>query len=229
LTNALLAVGYGNGLFIAVGEYGTIVTSPDGTNWVQRQSGTTYELRGIAYGNGQFVAVGNTGPARNTIVTSTDGVNWIQRQDLMNGLSLPGIAYGNGQFVVVARDCCGYGSPILTSTDGVKWVGHQSGLDAGTSLLGLTYGNGHFVAVGDYGTILESGSIITLALTPKPSTGFLSLSLEGPTGLGYTIQSSTDLISWRDVTNFISSQPMTAVFDLVPGSSDRVFYRAYPR
>src|SRR5262245_31447007 len=64
---------YGNGQFVAVGSYGTIMTSIDGLSWGVRQSGTSKHLNGIAFGNGQFVAVG-----RDAILTSTDGVNWIQ-------------------------------------------------------------------------------------------------------------------------------------------------------
>jgi hypothetical protein len=36
-----LGVTYGNGLFVAVGQFGTILTSPDGVNWTQRTSGTS--------------------------------------------------------------------------------------------------------------------------------------------------------------------------------------------
>jgi hypothetical protein len=39
--NDLNGIAYGNGQFVAVGEYGTIVTSADGTNWLLRQTGTT--------------------------------------------------------------------------------------------------------------------------------------------------------------------------------------------
>jgi len=49
--------------------------------------------------------------------------------------------------------------------------------------------------------ILQSGSIITLAMTPNTDNRRLSLSLEGPTGLGYTIETSTDLTFWHTLTN----------------------------
>ena len=63
----------------------------------------------------------------------------------------------------------------------------------------MAYGNGHFVfAIPEGrtpGAIWESGSIINLEIRPNTATGLLSLSLEGPSGLDYTIQTSTDLIS----------------------------------
>ena len=74
---------------------------------------------------------------------------------------------------------------------------------------------------------MESGSIITLSITPRADTGLLTLSLEGPTGLGYAIQTSTDLISWRNVTNIISAQGTNVIFDALPAASERLFYRAY--
>jgi hypothetical protein len=52
-------VTYGNGLFVAVGKGGTILTSPDGVNWTARTSGTRNDLYGVTYGNGTFVAVGD--------------------------------------------------------------------------------------------------------------------------------------------------------------------------
>jgi hypothetical protein len=37
----LFGVTYGNGLFVAVGDGGTILTSPDGVSWTARTSGTS--------------------------------------------------------------------------------------------------------------------------------------------------------------------------------------------
>ena len=95
----------------------------------------------------------------------------------------------------------------------------------------MAYGNGHFVfAIPEGrtpGAIWESGSIITLALTPIVGTRLLSLSVQGPTELGYTIQTSTDLISWRDLSNIVDNQPTNLILDALPAPSDRVFYRAY--
>src|SRR5436305_8237113 len=73
-------VAYGNGQFVAVDDVGTITTSADGTNWVQRQSwpqSIYFDLSRVAYGNGRFVAVGST------IETSADGVSWIERENTL--------------------------------------------------------------------------------------------------------------------------------------------------
>lgn len=57
----LLAATYGGNLFVAVGDGGAIVTSPDGVTWTRRDSGTPSNLTGVTYGDGAFVAVGSSG------------------------------------------------------------------------------------------------------------------------------------------------------------------------
>ena len=74
-------VTYGNGIFVAFGDSGTILTSADGISWTVRTSGTTDDLVGVAYGNGTFVAVGSSfntvdGSYNGTILTSADGITW---------------------------------------------------------------------------------------------------------------------------------------------------------
>jgi hypothetical protein len=57
----LKGVAYGNNQFIAVGEYSTILTSPEGVTWTERSSGKTGGLQSVVYGNNQFIAVGRKG------------------------------------------------------------------------------------------------------------------------------------------------------------------------
>jgi len=64
-----------SGLFVVVGDSGTILTSSDGTTWTSRTSGTSNGLFIIFYGNCTFVAVGYSG----TILTSSDGTTWTSR------------------------------------------------------------------------------------------------------------------------------------------------------
>jgi hypothetical protein len=231
----LSGVAFGNGQFVAVGggynwatkQYESAsLTSSDGVTWVQRQSGTqALRLDGIAYGNGQFVAVG----AEAAIFTSNDGVRWIPRTPRLSppfwdtGTS---ITYGNGYFVAAGNDCC-RDSPnsFQTSADGVNWV--QSNGVTWNFLSGVAYGNSYFVAVGPCGTILQSGPIIRLSITANTEAKLGSLSLEGPAGLAYIIQTSTDLISWRNLTNLTTAADGTARFDALPAASEHLFYRTY--
>lgn len=54
----LNSVIHGDGAFVAVGDMGTILTSPDSVTWTIRSSGTDVSLHGVTYGNSTFVAVG---------------------------------------------------------------------------------------------------------------------------------------------------------------------------
>ena len=47
----LREVTYGDGLFVAVGNSGEILTSSDGTTWVSRSSGTSEALYGVTCKN----------------------------------------------------------------------------------------------------------------------------------------------------------------------------------
>jgi photosystem II stability/assembly factor-like uncharacterized protein len=146
------------GLFVAVGDNGTILTSPDGTTWTQRTSppspfGARVHLYDVTYGNGLFVTVGGD---NGTILTSPDGTTWAKRNSMTSN-DLYGVTYGNGLFVTVGE----YGT-FLTSPDGTTWT--KSPSDASATAAGppglaprIYYGNGLFVAVGgDNGTILTS-------------------------------------------------------------------------
>jgi hypothetical protein len=200
-----------------VGE-GTILTSTDGDKWVRRTNSES--LSAIAHGKGLFVAVG-PGLDVFPILTSPDGINWFSGIKIKTGYKGLGgaqaIAYGAGYFVAVGE------AGILTSADGLNWVQRPTGSHL---LRGIAYGNGHFVGVGFTGIIVQSGSIINLEIRPNTATGLLSLSLEGPAGLDYAIQTSTDLVSWRDVTKISHAQSSKVILDGLPVTSDRQFYRA---
>jgi hypothetical protein len=229
VTNGLAAVVYGNSQFVAVGGEGVILTSPDGLTWTHRTSGTTNSIDHIAYGNGRFVAMARQWNGIDydyTLLTSTDGTNWSEHAppELQGDINYSAITYGNGQFVIVYGIYMPTISWGLASPDGFTWRPTGPG---GGGIHGVAFGNNTFVAVGDFGTIRQSGPFVTLGLTPNAGTGLLTLSLTGATGLTYTIQSSSDLISWQTITNITSSQLTTLLFDSLPATSDHVFYRAY--
>ena len=68
----LLGAAHGDSTFIAVGNAGNIITSPDGAKWRKKKAGTKKHLRGATYGDGKYVMVGNGG----TIFTSPDSTTW---------------------------------------------------------------------------------------------------------------------------------------------------------
>jgi uncharacterized delta-60 repeat protein len=71
-TNILFAVVAGRDKFVAVGENGGILISPDGYVWTAATNSYTNSLYGVAYGDNLFMAVGASG----RIVYSGDGNSW---------------------------------------------------------------------------------------------------------------------------------------------------------
>src|SRR4029450_6353232 len=68
-------VTFGGGQWVVVGDFGSLLTSPDGFAWTLQTLPTAGSLQDVAFVNGQFVAVGFNG----TILTSPDARTW-QRQ-----------------------------------------------------------------------------------------------------------------------------------------------------
>jgi hypothetical protein len=72
---------YGNGMFAAVGSGGALMTSSDGSNWSEWNTGVDADLFGAAFGNNSLVIVGEGGliiqsgslAVAPTIVVANDG------------------------------------------------------------------------------------------------------------------------------------------------------------
>ena len=72
-TQYLSSVAAGNGLWVVVGNAGTVLTSDDGVEWETQSSGTSAWLSRVRFLDGEFFALGDNG----TILRSLDGVSWI--------------------------------------------------------------------------------------------------------------------------------------------------------
>jgi photosystem II stability/assembly factor-like uncharacterized protein len=112
----LSAVTHGGGLWITVGDYGTILHSSDGRNWSRSAPITRSHLRGVVYDRGIYVAVGDEG----VILTSPDGIIWT-KQDSSVTETLWAIAAGRGEFVAV-----GSNSTIVVSKNAKAWTKQRS-------------------------------------------------------------------------------------------------------
>jgi hypothetical protein len=198
-------VAYGGGIFAAVGSGGVIVTSPTGSTWTARTSGTTSTLNSVAYGNGTFVAVGDAG----TVLTSSTGTTWTK----VSGLAVPfiGITYGNNLFVAV-----GAGGAVYSSSSGSSWT-QESSITV-NNLRGIAYFAGEYIAVGDNGTILQtventpptgSVSINNGAATTNTTAVTLYLSATDNSGTVSSMQFSNDNISWTSPQSYAVSAPWT--------------------
>lgn len=146
--NPLSDITWGDGMFVAVGHRGAIMTSPDGMEWEQRTSGSDENLYSVCWGGGQFIAVG----AKNTVLASLDGREWSPRN---TWIQLPSghdpdyysVGYGNGLYVTS-------GDIIIHSQDGIDWTATEGNLD----FQSVGYGNGIFVAASfDHALLSENG------------------------------------------------------------------------
>jgi hypothetical protein len=94
--SSLNAAAYGNGVYVAVGDNGTVTTSPDQVSWttqtVVSSTGLSEpSLKAVTFGGGLFVAVGTY------IWTSPDGVKWTYSACPVGPFYT--VAYGNGRYV----------------------------------------------------------------------------------------------------------------------------------
>jgi hypothetical protein len=209
----LMAVAYGNGQFVAVGEYdgddnGFVQTSGDGMSWTlqSKHDFSILDLFDVTFGNNLFVAVGWDFFGGQNIYTSTNGINWAPHTTAMANVFA--VAHGNGQFVAVG-DGVNLNSSTMSSNnvyfsaDGTNWTATDSGVPATatTPLTDVAYGNNQFVAVGGPGYIyplFNHSGITNNAAGRKVSfcNGFFFI----PAGPGTNLM-STDGLSWSPVTN----------------------------
>ncbi|MBI5069324.1 MAG: carboxypeptidase regulatory-like domain-containing protein [Deltaproteobacteria bacterium] len=139
----LNGVAFGNGVFVAAGDLGSLQRSTDGISWSAVPSGTAEHLQGVRFANGLFLATGHAG----TVLSSADGLSWVEAR-IDPDLILSDISHGAGLYVAVGVSAAGAGGRILTSPDLVTWADvAPSGLPV--PLRRVAWGGGLFVAVGD--------------------------------------------------------------------------------
>ena len=145
--NPIRDIAYGNGLWVGVGDSGTVITSPDdGTTWALQNAGVTNAsvwFSGIVFTNNLFVAVGSSG----LVATSPNGTNWTLRTAGNFNNKWNAITYGGGRYVAVGQDTATLGTNnVAVSVDGTNWTTHASGLSG--YFADVTYAQGVFVGVG---------------------------------------------------------------------------------
>jgi PKD domain/Peptidase M66 len=141
----LRGIAFGNGVYVAVGDDGTIHRSTDGINWTQAVSGTTNHLSSVSYGGGKFVAVGHSGGSGDpTVLTSTNGSTWTKTSSgsgLASWQDFRNIQWLGDRFI-----SSGWYSKLRYSID----TGTTFSTTRATTeeMPGLAYGNGVWFAAG---------------------------------------------------------------------------------
>ena len=140
-TVILRDIAYGAGLYVVVGDNGTVLTSTNLYSWTEQESPTSNPLYGIVYSDGKFVAVGDFG----TVIYSEDGTAWAEA-DSGDILDIRDVTYGNGLFVAVGHGVYGtYHGKAYWSADGVNWSRYTT---VDVSLNGIAYGEDEYYAAG---------------------------------------------------------------------------------
>jgi len=204
----------GDGIVVAGGTSGEILSSADGVSWTSRTSrNISGDISTMAFGGGTFLAMTSTGnftafPATWTnrfFGATIDNVDdWTARGIVGTvGLPVADLAFGGGVFVAVAGD-----NAFRSPDDGATW---SPAAISGVSLLsGVAYGNGRFVATdaaSDNVAVSTDGALWTTAAVglPSPETverigfGGGTFLLTTTSGDAYT---SPDGASWRRRTRF---------------------------
>ena len=141
----LNGIAFGNGVYVAVGDSGTIRRSTDGINWTQVTSGTTNHLSCVSYGGEKFVVVGYAGfNGDPTVLTSVDGSTWTNTSTgtgLASWQDFRHIQWLGDRFIT-----SGWYSKLRYSTDlGATFATTRTTTE---EMPGLAYGNGVWFAAG---------------------------------------------------------------------------------
>ena len=155
---------FGNGLYVAVGNAGSITYSSNLSSWTSATSNVSSStaIRSVAYSNGIFVAVGDSGVIR----TSTNAVTWATRT---NPLTAP----ANLSSVIFAKDrFIATGQGIAQSTDGITWTSARS-FTNGSNFKSM-YANGIYIHPNDTAGLLISQDFekSQLILAPYKTTNY---------------------------------------------------------
>ena len=165
---SLRAVYWNGSMFVAVGYRFTggvftpvILTSADGTTWVERICPLTPATlpMSVWYGNGRWTIVGEAVAApKNIIWTSTNGTTWSACAIAdISPFYCYDVTYGSGIWVVACGVTSGAGTAtFFYSTDGTTWLTITTATGFKRYWNAITYGNGLFVAVGYNGGITNN-------------------------------------------------------------------------
>lgn len=128
--------------FVAVGDGGAIVTSPDGITWTSRASGTNQILNSVYWDGSRFLAVGNGA----TILSSANGVTWATLHTGADEIWLQAISFSGTRYVAAGSINAPNSTYVLTSTDGNTWAQNLTVPQAGQSISDLAWSGQLFVA-----------------------------------------------------------------------------------
>jgi fibronectin type 3 domain-containing protein len=222
---SLRSVAWSGTEFTAVGDGGTVYTSPTGSTWINQPS-LAYTMHRVCWINGQYMAVGDF----TTIYTSATGTAWTQRLTSFSNIPYYGIAWSGSSYLATGLSNTTDRGAQATSSNGTSWLSSFTTPTTGP-LFDIVWSSpsgtsAKFVAVGPgpigpdfwYGTIYASpdGSVWA---TQKVSSGnelFRGIAWSGKIYVAVgdygAIYTSPDGGTWTKQTSPVSSsQDLRAV------------------
>ena len=136
--------------YLAVGDYGTILSSPNGVDWdleLVPFSVTNSVMLGVGGSSNLFLTVGSQG----TIVWATNVFLWNEISPKPTVNDLQGVCYDGSHYIL-----SGGNGTILTSLNGTNWTSRSTPTTA--FLMSVASFPAGLVAVGDQGVILTSSN-----------------------------------------------------------------------
>lgn len=168
-TNTLQGIGWGNGLFVAVGAQGTVLSSRDARTWTTGSIGGSAFLSSVTPYAGGWIASGSLG----SLYTSPDAITW-SRQDLGITDWIYRVRNLGGSLVAVGQN-----GMILLSTNALSWVRCPSGTEAW--MTDVAQIGDEYVACGTQGVLLRSRNLKEWEQVPMiTGKALYGMATEGP-------------------------------------------------
>jgi len=207
--NTIRSIAWQSGLWLAVGDKGTALTSPDGRTWTEQTTNATVDLQAVMWSGtaSLWVAVGSGG----NILTSTDGFAWTLAYTAAAAVTLRGIWEQGGALFVVGDQ-----SRVLTGTlsvGAINWQAVTTPLTTSLKLITGTSNGSRQVIMGEAGTVLWSDDGGVTWTSQLPDTQNISDVLWNGTQW-YAVADAGHLFQSTDGLNWTSS------LTVVPTSRD---------
>ena len=178
-SHMLNAVTWNGIVFAAVGDSGTILTSPDGATWTSHVAGTAGLLSDIVWLANQFVIVGHEGMGIcGPILTSPTGIAWTGRISSTTQW-LYGVGWGDNLFVAVGTDGTIITSP--TAATGIVTIASPSQNQEAVRISG-SVANYKLAAAGHVSMKLFDfqGRLVSVLLDREQAAGAYTQSIRPP-------------------------------------------------
>lgn len=202
-TGNLYGVGWIGSRIVVTGELGTVLTSPDGSQWeksrITHSAGDAIDLWKVACSGKEMVLASNV---QGIVWRSIDGKSWTPHSVGGAGSMIYSLNYSGGLYVALASAGSGrsQASEMLTSPDGLAWTPLNVAI-SGVSLHDAVWTGKQFVAVGLRNSAWEGlkamfgkAAKIDVAVTAVSNDGRSWTITELPTSSGHPVMGKA--IAW---------------------------------